>query len=596
VSERYTNVFSLPENLYTTGAPVLISAGVLLKDNQTGTVLAQLKIRNISTKKILGIRVRLRLFDSFKTVLGAPVEFEYLDMIVSQGEEFGQKHPIPIPEPRTRMCKVSVTSVVFEDRSVWRASDEPWKALMKPTRLEFRDPELWKQYKIEFGQDSFYKPVADRDLWCCTCGTLNRIGNRCWKCQNSLEALQNVDMAALTVKKDARLAREAAEIAAKRAAKEAAIAAKKAAAEAQRQKKEQRRKETLEEISSAVVSVKQTAAEGANSAVSAICESVDSAKRKRIAKAEAKQKKKEAKIAAAHQKKEAKITAANQKKAAKAAAAEEKRQAKVARRKKGKGKKAVAAVIILAVLAPLSYYVIMPWAIYGGAYYLMNQGKYEKALTAFAYVEDFRDSAEQMEVCGELLREENYQKAVALMETGEYVEALDIFITMRGYLGSDIRIKMCTEAILKEIEEKAPVYNVAEMLLADGETAQAAIAFGKLGDYSDARQRSLALWDEIARRDTIAVGDCHTVGLKTDGSVLAVKSSDYGQCDVEDWTDIVAVYAQSGVSIGLKSDGTVVHAGTTVYGFGMISKWTDMKLPADRDALLAAIELHFITK
>lgn len=91
-------------------------------------------------------------------------------------------------------------------------------------------------------------------------------------------------------------------------------------------------------------------------------------------------------------------------------------------------------------------------------------------------------------------------------------------------------------------------------------------------------------------------GQQHILALKSDGTVIAKGDNISHQCDVEDWTDIIAVYAEDCVSIGLKSDGTVVHAGSTDYGFGMISKWTDMKLPADRDALLAAIELHYITK
>ena len=43
MSERYSKLSALPENLYSTGAPVIIAAGALLKDNQTGKVLAQLK-------------------------------------------------------------------------------------------------------------------------------------------------------------------------------------------------------------------------------------------------------------------------------------------------------------------------------------------------------------------------------------------------------------------------------------------------------------------------------------------------------------------------------------------------------------------------
>ena len=36
----------------------------------------------------------------------------------------------------------------------------------------------------------------------------------------------------------------------------------------------------------------------------------------------------------------------------------------------------------------------------------------------------------------------------------------------------------------------------------------------------------------------IAAGSHHTVGLKSDGTVVAVGLNNYGQCDVTDWTDI----------------------------------------------------------
>lgn len=40
MSERYEKLFSLPQNFYAQGSPLLIEAGNLLKDTQTGRVLA----------------------------------------------------------------------------------------------------------------------------------------------------------------------------------------------------------------------------------------------------------------------------------------------------------------------------------------------------------------------------------------------------------------------------------------------------------------------------------------------------------------------------------------------------------------------------
>lgn len=52
MADRYTKLFSLPADLYAAGSPVIIAAGNLLKDSQTGETLAQLKIQSIAKKTI----------------------------------------------------------------------------------------------------------------------------------------------------------------------------------------------------------------------------------------------------------------------------------------------------------------------------------------------------------------------------------------------------------------------------------------------------------------------------------------------------------------------------------------------------------------
>lgn len=42
MGERYTRLFSLSEQLYIENAPVIITAGALLKDNKTDNILVQL--------------------------------------------------------------------------------------------------------------------------------------------------------------------------------------------------------------------------------------------------------------------------------------------------------------------------------------------------------------------------------------------------------------------------------------------------------------------------------------------------------------------------------------------------------------------------
>ena len=59
----------------------------------------------------------------------------------------------------------------------------------------------------------------------------------------------------------------------------------------------------------------------------------------------------------------------------------------------------------------------------------------------------------------------------------------------------------------------------------------------------------------------ISANSYHTVGLKSDGTVVAVGRNDYNQCNVSKWNNIVAIAAGDRHTVGLKSDGTVVAVG-----------------------------------
>ena len=123
--------------------------------------------------------------------------------------------------------------------------------------------------------------------------------------------------------------------------------------------------------------------------------------------------------------------------------------------------------------------------------------------------------------------------------------------------------------------DQAAIYAEAEKLLANGETARAAIAFGKLGDYKDARERSIALWEG----DTVSAGPYHVAAIQNNGSVVAVGHDLFGQdqCRVQDWKDIVSVAASGELTAGLRSDGTVVVTYDEDLDFRKaVSHWEDI--------------------
>ncbi len=287
---------------------------------------------------------------------------------------------------------------------------------------------------------------------------------------------------------------------------------------------------------------------------------------------------------------------------------EKKRQEAIAKQKQkeaaDKKKKAavVAIVIIVAVVvaALLVTKVIIPGNAYKKAESLLASGQYEEASAAFEALGDYKDSRQRIEDCKTAEIEADYQAASKLVEESRFEEAITVFENLGDYKDSKDRITEAKyfsaialenagnydEAIAafqmlgdyKDSSEQISemLYIKARNLREAGNNSSAAILFGKLRDYKDAQELSKMLWDSVARRDTIATGLFHTVGLKTDGTVVAVGDNSNGQCDVSTWKDIVAIDADFRYTIGLKGDGTVIAVGWNNWGQCDVFDWEDI--------------------
>lgn len=123
MSERYTRLFSLPENLGLEDCPVVISAGALLKDNVTGDVLAQLKLRNLSPQAVEAVKVKIHAYDTAKAELNGVDAFSYQDLNVPLDGEFGSQTPIPLPDTATRSFTVDILSVILADGTIYSPAE-----------------------------------------------------------------------------------------------------------------------------------------------------------------------------------------------------------------------------------------------------------------------------------------------------------------------------------------------------------------------------------------------------------------------------------------------------------------------------------------
>jgi len=200
----------------------------------------------------------------------------------------------------------------------------------------------------------------------------------------------------------------------------------------------------------------------------------------------------------------------------------------------------------------------------------------------------------------EALLEEQYIAAIALMEEGRYEEAMEAFAALTGYKDSDSLQENCRIASENAILEGK--YQAAVTLAESKEYSKAAIAFAKLDGYKDAREKSFEMWKNVSGRSTVSFWhDRNTTmffALRTDGTIavdsynsssfteediatyytagytdivsihgvvglrydgtLAIPESDYRFNGLKDWTDIVEISAYNNTYVGLKVDGTVV--------------------------------------
>ena len=544
MSERYGKLYSLPEKLYAEGAPVIISAGNLLKDTQTGKVLAQLKIKNISSKTIKAAKVLIRTLDTTGKPMDGDTEKNYLDLSAGQGEDFGQKEAVSLPDDAVRRFRAEVTYAAFSDDSTWEGSAAPWEPLPEAVSLEkeLGDEELVRQYRLKYGAACESVPQKHKDLWLCACGAWNR-GEKCYACGKGKETLLSLDLDALKADRDVRLAQEKAE-------RETKEAADKAAAEASRKKT----KKLFAILAPALVFCL--------AALLILTKVVIPNSNYNKAQALLEEGKYDQALAA--------FEAMNGYKDSTAKIAEV-NEAKTERENEAAYETAVA---------------------------LMESGQYDRAILIFQRLGGYRDSAAKIDEGKEKELQDLYAQAESLLKEGKPYEAVRAFFKIKDYgdsldrcvalwgkitdppiaAGQAFSAGLCSDGTV--ITAGDNIYGQCDaaewedvVAIATGQWHTAALFSDgtvKATGYNEYGQCDVSEWEQIT---AISAGQFETVGLKEDGTVVAIGRNQFGQCDTSSWTRIVSISIDQTALIGLRDDGTVVAAGDNTYGQCNVFSW-----------------------
>ncbi len=230
---------------------------------------------------------------------------------------------------------------------------------------------------------------------------------------------------------------------------------------------------------------------------------------------------------------------------------------------------------------------------------LLNEKiKYEQAAALFGSIIDYKDSNELYKKC---IKKAEEKRQKNLQEMKEVQKKLKKTRSLQANIKNEIiSINQETENIENErintlkgqISELHTEYSklklfdlkhkmeISQMILSLNSEVEQKI-------YEIKNEKISSIWNKASNRKVISAGGSHTVGLKSDGTVVAVGDNQYGQCDISDWTDIVEVSAGTAHTVGLRSDGTVIAVGDNQYGQCNVSYLTDI-------VSISAGELHTV--
>lgn len=197
-----------------------------------------------------------------------------------------------------------------------------------------------------------------------------------------------------------------------------------------------------------------------------------------------------------------------------------------------------------------------------------TEKQYKEAASIFQSISEWKDSRKK--AAAALEKAEEARKQLAAKAARKKKRRLGIAVILTVLTATAVF------AVMKLVIIPNNSYKKAAVLENNGEYAKAAIAYGKLKGYSDAKEKSDMMWKQVPGLETIEADFEHVVGLKSDGTVVAEGSMGNGKCNVSDWTDIVAVSAGFDCTVGLKSDGTVIAVGDNENGQCDVSDWTDI--------------------
>lgn len=240
----------------------------------------------------------------------------------------------------------------------------------------------------------------------------------------------------------------------------------------------------------------------------------------------------------------------------------------------------IAGIVLALGIYLLATKVIIPGNRYSKAETLLEEGKYQEAIDAFARLGDYKDSPEKMQGASkakELAKtiannEKKYAKADALFQEGKFEAALASFEKLGDYQDAEERADLLKEKREETLRKNSPISKsiFSGSLCAAGIKSDGTIIVTTNENSDGFDHARIARWKNIKQ---LSIGFDHAVGLMSDGSVVATGKNSWMQCDTTKWENMKAIAAGFGHTVGLKRDGTVTTKGSNSLGQCKVDSW-----------------------
>lgn len=183
--QRYETIVKEMGVYFSSNCPVVLSAYAVLLDTKMKKYVAQLKLKNCGSEEINSVSVTVRTFDHFDEFAEEIKGYQYVNVNVESGDEFGTKSLVSLTKKvKIKRLEVTVNKIVFSNGSIWEQENGGLlDNKLEPEELSsvFSKKDI-DNYCFLLNSNMKYVPYQKDALWMCSCGEMNYGVDNCYLC------------------------------------------------------------------------------------------------------------------------------------------------------------------------------------------------------------------------------------------------------------------------------------------------------------------------------------------------------------------------------------------------------------------------------